>query len=367
MIDQKTVQECRALSIVDVFRRYGVDVKKQGANHVCLCPAPDHHEKTPSCILYAKGNNYYCEGCKTSGDTIAFVQLVTRMEFVQAIEDLCSNFHITPIYDKISNPQVAAAKKQEKKDALALVADLHAKYMQAHTDESLEYMATRGFSAEQVAQLQYGFAPKGCRFAQQVFQQHPAIGRALGYVKDSEKDQSQFDFFRHRIIIPIHDHRGNVIAFSGRSIDGSEPKYINSQASELYDKSSVLYGLHRAHKSIATTGIAYLVEGFLDVDAACLRNIPNIVACCGTSITQAHLTALSRAGMKLLTFIPDRDSITEEQEAAGKTLSATSGIQAVLRGIQAASASGIYTQVVDLPQPDVRKKVDLHSYLTQQA
>lgn len=362
MISENTISAIKALPAHEIIGRY-VNLKKKGKDYFCTCPF--HDEKSESFCVFPKTDTYKCFGCQEGGDSIKFVMQYCKLEYPEAIEQIADNHGITVEYDKEVNTAERQAKKEEKKTSLQLLTQLHQQYVAAHTAESLAYLQSRGFSAADVKELGYGFAPKGSRLAQIVFQPYPAIGRALGYIKDGE-DGSQYDFFRNRIIIPIQDKTGQVIAFSGRTWlpeQAKEAKYINSVSSEYYNKSAVVYGLHRAANAIRKTEECHVTEGYFDVDMAYLRGLQNVVAPCGTAFTAEQVQVIHKAGANTIIYIPDLDAITAEKREAGATPVNRPGIKSTLAAIDAATEAGLFTRVIELPQNNIEQKVDLHSFL----
>lgn len=365
MISENTVNLVREIPIFDVINRF-VNLKKAGALYECPCPIHGGKDSNFKVDPRNGKNSWFCYSqCSRGGDTIQFIIEVCGLEFQEAVIKLAEDHNITLEYEKGENAQKYQEKREHNKQAKHYLHKLWEKYQAANCAASLKYFESRGFTKENVEYFGYGFAPKGCAFAQEVFRENPKLGRDLGYIKDGE-DNSQYDYFRNRIIVPIQNRMGEVIAFAGRVLDSSEPKWINAaSAPGVYEKNQVVYGLHRAAKAIRKTKECRLSEGYFDVDYAHLKGIENIVAACGTSITPEQLKCLQKEGTELTIFIPDKDAITEEDEQKGKTQATTAGNLSVLRAIDKASEIGLYSQVIDLPQPNIREKVDLHSFLLQ--
>jgi DNA primase len=363
VISEETINDVKKIPIVDVISTY-LKLKKGGATYKAECPF--HTDKTASFTVFPATDTYKCFGCDVAGDGIQFVKEHLNYTYPEAIEELASNHHITVRYTKEYNTAEAIAKREEKKTSLQLLAELQIAYTKAHTEQSLAYFKSRGFEKEHVEFLGYGFAPKGSTIAQQVFREQPKLGRDLGYVLDNENNHTQFDFFSNRVIIPIRNKQGKVIAFAGRIIDDSEkaPKWMNSRNAEgIYNKSETLYGFNRALRAIGKNKVAHLCEGYFDVDAAFLAGMHTIVACCGTALTEGHIVQMQAAGANALSFIPDQDSLSEEKEMEGVRPVDRAGIQSALRGVDLATEMQLFTEVIELPQPDIRVKVDLHSFI----
>ena len=359
MISSNTIEQVKRIPIKDVVGRY-VPVKQSGKDFKCSCVF--HNEKSASMVLFPKTDTYKCFGCQNGGDQITFIEKYCSLEFHEAVETLCENHGIVCEYEDSDQAKLHQAAREQKKTAITLLQELCLAYQAAHTDVSYTYLQQRGFSKKDVETFGYGFAPKACRLAQVVFQKYPAIGRDLGYIKEGE-DGSQYDFFRNRIIIPIRSKDGKVIAFSGRALDDNDgAKYINSAASNIYNKSHALYGIDRALQSIRKSGEVCITEGYFDVDMAFLRGVDNIVSQCGTSITQDHISEAARCGARTFIFIPDLDAITVEKLEAGVTADKRPGIKSAIEGVKLVTSMGYEAKVIELPQENIMSKVDLHSF-----
>lgn len=303
MIKQDTIDELRQrMDIYDVISQH-VNLKKSGTGYTGCCPF--HNEKTPSFHVSPAKQIYKCFGCGAGGDAIRFIQEHKKMNFIEAVEYLCNTYNIT-----IQKDQQAAQEAQEKKDKrsemTALMDWAFTKYQQllrTLPDESaaIAYLVSRGYSRERIAQWSLGYAPDEWKFitTPAINMGKHAVAVDCGLVVT--KEGNSFDFFRNRIIIPIHDHNGIIVGFGGRWVPGlhpeadkQQPKYLNSPETLIYSKSRTWYGLCFAQKAIQTEGFAYVVEGYMDVQSMHDAGMNNTIASSGTEVNEKQVKLLKR-------------------------------------------------------------------------
>lgn len=272
--------------IVSVIDRH-VGLKKAGKNFTACCPF--HNEKTPSFSVSPDKQFYHCFGCGASGNVVSFLMDYSHLEFVEAVEMLAQQQGLTVPYEDDQNSQY---NQQNTKTLYELLNEV-AEYYQRHLSAvSLAYLKQRGLTQETIFKCGLGFAPAGWdnllqRFPKEKHSELLATGMLI------EKEDGHFyDRFRQRIMFPIHDARGRVVAFGGRVLDDSKPKYLNSPETAIFHKSNILYGLHWV-KSTKPKQII-LVEGYMDVVALLQHGITNAVATLGTSVSDAHFIQLFR-------------------------------------------------------------------------
>ena len=284
------------IDIVDLIDGY-VPLKKAGANYKACCPF--HNEKSPSFTVSPSKQFYHCFGCGVNGTAISFLMDYDHMEFREAIEKLASSAGL-----EIPSEALSYEKKQTVSQGVDLyqlmnqVTDFYQTQLRKHPDrqEAVDYLKHRGLSGEIAKRFSIGFAPQGW---DNLMSEHGATGPAqkalldTGMLSQNEK-QRIYDRFRHRIMFPIHDHRGRVVGFGGRVLGDGEPKYLNSPETPIFHKGSELYGLFAARGGIKQSDGVLVVEGYMDVVALAQAGIDNAVATLGTATTTMHLQRLFR-------------------------------------------------------------------------
>ena len=280
------------VDIVDVVDSR-VGLKKAGREYQACCPF--HNEKTPSFTVSPSKQFYHCFGCGAHGSAISFLMEYERMEFVDAIEELASMVGLT-VPREASQPQ----HKQSRGlyELMEQVAAFYREQLRSHekSEQAVSYLKQRGLSGEIAAAFGIGYAPPGW---DNVLKHFTAKGisekqlLAAGLLIAKEKG-GYYDRFRDRIMFPIHDRRGRVIAFGGRALGDETPKYLNSPETELFHKGRELYGLFEARKQSKTLEQLVVVEGYMDVVALSQHGVKNVVATLGTATTSDHLDKLFR-------------------------------------------------------------------------
>lgn len=329
-----TVEQIKnRLSITDVIGSY-VTLEKSGSNLKARCPF--HNEKTPSFFISPERNSYYCFGCGAKGDIFSFVEQFETLDFVGALKVLADRAGV-PLEEfkksdteKNENARVFAANEE---------ACIFFQNNLGKNKEALLYLKNRGLAIEMVRTWRVGFASAEWRelkdyLLKKGFSEREAL--TAGLSKESEK--GSYDRFRGRIMFPIFDSSGRVIAFSGRileekkSIEGgiSEPKYLNSPETPIFNKSKALYGLQKAKYAIREKGYAVLVEGQLDLLLSHQAGFANTVASSGTALSEGHVEILKRYADSLV--------IAYDSDDAGQNAS--------LRAWQLALSAGLDVKVV---------------------
>lgn len=303
MIKQNTIDEVRSrMDIYEVISNY-VKLKKSGSGFTGLCPF--HDEKTGSFHVSSSKQIYKCFGCGKSGDGIRFIMEHDKKTFAETIEYLAQQYNITVEYDQQSQEQ-SAETKDKKKELVQLISWAQKKYedlLFSLPDDAPvhQYLSSRHYSRDRMRSWSLGFAPDSWDFIKtpliNLGKFEPATHCGLIHSSSGKS----YDFFRNRIIIPIHDHNGILIGLAGRLVPGADPekeksipKYLNPCESLAYSKKKVWYGLWQAQKAIRDQGFAYIVEGYMDVQALHDVDICNTVASCGTEIDQLQVNLLKR-------------------------------------------------------------------------
>jgi len=327
-----------SVDIVDLISGY-VTLKKTGKNFVGLCPF--HSEKTPSFSVNPDKQIFHCFGCGVGGNAFKFIELQEGLNFPEAVRRLAARGGVA-LPD--TRDRGGDRKSEDEKPALLKIISEATDFFRNELagpggNAARAYFAKRGLSETVQNDFSLGYArPEWdglLRHLKHKGHSPDRIEKAGLIVKRSEGD-GHYDRFRGRIIFPIRDISGNVIAFGGRVMDDSLPKYLNSPETPLYSKSNVLYCLDKAKEAGRKLGYFIIVEGYLDALACHQYGVQNAVATLGTALTDGHMRLMRRFAQKLvLIFDPD-----------------PAGVKATLRGFDLFAGSGIKVNVVSLPNGD---------------
>ena len=333
-IPEETLERVRDSSdIIDVVGAH-VQLRQRGNNWTGLCPF--HEEKTPSFNVNAQRQFYHCFGCQVSGDVFKFVQEIDKVSFIEAVTFLAERAGV-------ELPKQRGQGEDDRLDPLFRAHDLATKYYhymirQPEGAEALGYLRGRGLSDEVIDREQLGFAPGGwTSFLEMAGRRQfaPDVLSQAGLVSPSRRGQGHYDRFRQRIIFPISNLSGRVIAFGARAMsDEDEPKYLNSPETAIYHKSRVLYGLSRSREPIRRSKTAIVVEGYMDVLSLVQAGVDNVVAASGTALTTEHAELLGRYAEKVVLLF--------DGDAAGSN--------AAVRGIEILLRTDLDVRVVTLPE-----------------
>ncbi len=292
MIPDSFIQDLLArVDIVDLVDGY-VPLKKAGANYAACCPF--HNEKSPSFTVSPTKQFYHCFGCGAHGTAISFVMEYQGMGFVDAVKELASRAGM-----QVPESEGRGFKDEKPGQTRALI-DVMARAAQYYKDQlkasprAVEYCKKRGLTGEIAARYGMGYAPDGWQNLQAVFPDYHADElKVAGLVIENEAGR-RYDRFRDRLMIPIINQKGEIIAFGGRIIDQGEPKYLNSPETPLFEKGRELFGLPQARQALRETDTAIVTEGYMDVIALAQNGVANAVATLGTATTATHVTKLLR-------------------------------------------------------------------------
>jgi len=291
VIPQPFIQDLlHRVDIVDVVNRY-VKLKRAGANYVACCPF--HTEKSPSFTVSPTKQFYHCFGCGAHGTAVGFVMEYSGIGFVEAVKDLA----------QVAGMKVPEERSEHSQQRFEQATDLHAVLLTAahyyrrqlkDAARAIEYLKRRGLSGEVAKRFGIGYAPDGWQSLAAAFPDYGSKALVTaGLVKQNDEGR-RFDLFRDRVMFPIVDVRGNVIAFGGRVLDGGEPKYLNSPETPVFEKGRELYGLYQARKAIRDAGRVLVVEGYMDVVALAQHGVGYAVATLGTATSALHVQKLLR-------------------------------------------------------------------------
>ena len=318
-----------SVDIVAVIGEY-VRLKKVGTRYAGLCPF--HNEKTPSFSVNPQHQFFKCFGCGEGGDLINFVMKYESLSFYEALKSLSERYGI-PM------PKRTAFSDEDTK-ARASIYRIHeiaeAEYRRQLAGDAgrtaRAYLEKRGVAPEAADAFAIGYAPPGVitRVLQRDFS--PTEMEESGLLLKRE-DGSFYERFRHRLMFPIHNESGKPIAFGGRALDPEEqPKYLNSPETKIYRKSSVLYNIHRAKEAVRAQDRVVLVEGYMDVIGVYTAGIKEVIASCGTALTNQQVQSIRRHSQNIVVnFDPD-----------------AAGAKAAERGIQLLLAESMRVRVVSL-------------------
>ena len=274
-----------------------VPLKKAGRNYSACCPF--HNEKSPSFTVSPDKQFYHCFGCGAHGNAISFMMEFEQLEFVEAIEELAQLHHMDVPREQGKGPARPAAQADDY-SLMQQAAQFYQLQLQQHPDSPAvrEYVKKRGLSEKTVQDYALGYAPNS--WDSLLKQLSPTANRALRdqlfelRLTNRNDNGREYDFFRDRLMFPIRDKRGRVIAFGGRVLGDGTPKYLNSPESRLFHKGRELYGLFEARQQPGNLEQVLIVEGYMDVVALAEHDIRFAVACLGTATTSDHMHTLFR-------------------------------------------------------------------------
>jgi len=322
--------------IVDVISEY-LTLRKAGRNFVGLCPF--HKEKAPSFTVNRDKQIFYCFGCGEGGNVFSFLMKIDNLSFPEAVRSLARKKGIVIPEDVMTREERDRTSIKEQIIRVNQMATGHFSqnlFSQAGR-EAREYLKKREISEPVVREFHLGYALDGWRYLRDFLEKEKIsvkLAEQAGLVVAKTDGKGSFyDRFRGRLIFPIEDSGGRVIAFGGRTIGKGEPKYLNSPESAVYVKGRCLYGLHKTKDDIRKAGFVIIVEGYFDFLALWNAGVTNVVATLGTALTKDHVDLIRRyTGHCIAVFDPDE---------AGK--------KALARSIELFMAGNIIAKVVVLP------------------
>jgi DNA primase len=326
--DSLIAQVRSAADIVD-FVQQVTPLKLAGKSYKGLCPF--HREKTPSFHVDRDKGLFYCFGCGAGGDVFKFLSLTERFTFPEAVEHVAARVGIELPRRKKNS------RDNDKDDLLEVMDDASEAFHQAlgwGENPAQKYLRDREVPDEVVKKYGFGYAPEswdyiikrlGRKHGEQKLEQ-------VGLVTKKKEGGGFYDRFRNRLMIPIHSETGSIVGFGGRSLDGKDPKYLNSPESELFNKSRLLYNLHRTKDAMRRIDRAILVEGYFDAIAIDHAGVPGVVASMGTSLTSGQASLMRRFTTRVV--------IAYDGDDAGRN--------ATLRAAPILLAAGLSVSALDL-------------------
>ena len=344
MIDRETIDRIyAAANIVEIVGEY-VTLKRKGVNYTACCPF--HNEKTPSFVVSPAKGLYKCFGCGKGGNAVTFLMEHENITYPEALKMVAKRYGIEVHEKELTEEEI---RRNDDRESMFALNGWAAEYFINYLHQDPEGMSVgmsyfrqkRGMTDATIRKFGLGFCPaKGDRMSREAlaagYKEEFLLSTGLSIKRES--DGSLFDRFRDRVMFPVHNISGRIVAFGGRTLrtDKSVAKYQNSPESEIYSKKRELYGLYFAKKAIQQQDFAILVEGYTDVISMHQAGVENVVASSGTSLTTEQIRLLNRF-TKNITVIYDGDA---------------AGIHASLRGIDMILREGMNVRVVLLPEPE---------------
>lgn len=326
------------LDIVDVVGGY-VRLQRSGTSHKALCPF--HSERTPSFNVNQTRQAWYCFGCSEGGDVFTFVEKMERVDFRQALELLAERAGVE-LSDRPGGERQRSGPRRARILDLHRIAQQFYEYVLWSTpagEPGRALLRERGVTEELAHRFGVGFAPAGGQRGDALTEYLVQRGHgpaaeiaAAGLAHPPDRGPAR-DRFRHRLVFPIRDERGRTLGFGARALGDAVPKYLNTPATEAYDKSSALFGIDLARPAIGAAGMALVVEGYFDVVAAHAAGLAHTVASSGTALTAQQVRALGRL-TKVVVLCFDADE---------------AGRAAASRAVELLAAEGLEGRIVDLP------------------
>ena len=336
MISREFVDKVRASAdIVKVISGY-VSLKKKGDRYWGCCPF--HHEKTASFQVKPDEGFFYCFGCHVGGNAFKFISLIENINYYEAVKRQAEKLGI-PIPTAEQSPQEIA--RENHLNDLRKIHEMAGSFYHncltktGYGKDGLEYLHGRGITDQIIEEFKLGFAPDAWNKLSTAFLKRDVPAKLLldGGLGMMRQGGGVYDRFRNRVMIPIMDERGRIVAFGGRVLGQGEPKYLNSPETAIFNKRKLLFGLDKAKKAIQQEGFALVVEGYMDAISVYAAGVHNVVASLGTAFTQEQCRHIMRYGAELY-FCYDSD-------AAGQN--------ATVRGLSIARSTGAKVKVVSIP------------------
>lgn len=331
-INERFIQELQDKVDIESVISSCISLKRRGKNLVGLCPF--HNEKTPSFTVYPESNSFYCFGCGAGGDVISFVRRMENLDYIEAVKAVAQMAGVSMPedgYDDTLSKQRLRLLNANREAARFY----HECLMKPENRKALDYFLKRGLDINTIRRFGLGYAPDDWRelinhLRAKGFTEQELVHANLARRSDKNGRANYYDNFRNRVMFPIIDLRGNVIAFGGRVMDDSKPKYINTSDTLVYKKSNGVFGLNLAKN--ANDNKLILVEGYMDVIALHQAGFTNAIACLGTAFTNEQANLLSRYADEVI--------ICYDNDGAGRTATA--------RALSILNKTGLKLRVVQM-------------------
>lgn len=317
--------------IVSVISPY-VDLKRRGKNLIGLCPF--HNEKTPSFTVYPDTQSFYCFGCGAGGEIISFVRRIENIDYIEAVKSLADKSGMAMPEDGYDDSLIIKRKRmyEMNKEAAKF---FHQTLISEEGKTALNYYLSRGYTMSTIRKFGLGYAPDSwdslLKHLRKLGYSYEEVYEADLAKKSTKTDKVRYyDNFRNRVMVPIIDVRGRIVAFGGRVLDDSKPKYVNTSDTLVYKKSLGVFSLNNAKNS--NDGQLMVVEGYMDVIALYQAGFTNTVAALGTAFTSEMAKLLSRYANEILLCFDNDDA----------------GRKATERAIQVFSSVGLKVKVIKM-------------------
>jgi DNA primase len=322
-----TIEEVKQRAdIVDVISEHVV-LRKRGKDFVGLCPF--HSEKSPSFTVSQTKQMYYCFGCQAGGNAIKFIMDLEKRSFAEVVLDLARRYQVsvrTLEPEQRQELQRQLSLREQLYEVLAAAAQFYQHALRYSGEKALEYLETkRELREDTIQQFGLGYAPAGWETLYRYLvedKRYPVqLVEKAGLIKPRKESSGYYDVFRDRLIIPIHDVLGRVIAFGGRSLGDEQPKYLNSPETEVFFKGKTLFALDKAKAGISQMDQAVVVEGYFDAIALHAAGINNVVASLGTALSMEQVRQVlrySESKQLVLNFDADKAGTNAAERAIGE-------------------------------------------------
>ncbi|MCG1008985.1 DNA primase [Salinicoccus sp. ID82-1] len=318
-IPDETVEAVKqGTDITELVSSY-IKLEKRGRNYVGLCPF--HNEKTPSFTVSPDKQICHCFGCKKGGNVLQFYMEVENVSFAEAVRKL----------GKPLGVEIAAAEESASDSEMQLIkiheymTDLY-HHILMHTkegEEALKYLEDRGFTPEIIRKEKIGIAPDMRDFTKNALSDKGfslELAFQAGIISRNEENFSYYDRFNGRIMIPIRNHQGYIVGYTARSVDGREPKYLNTPETSIFQKRRLLYNLSDARKDIRKQDEVILMEGHLDIVKVKMTSVGNVIGLMGTALSEQHIQSLNRLASNVTLMFDGDDAGQNAQLSLGADL-----------------------------------------------
>ncbi|MCU1246152.1 MAG: primase [Acidobacteria bacterium] len=328
-LNDSLISQVRQAADIVEFIGQVTPLKQAGKSYKGLCPF--HREKSPSSHVDRAKGLFYCFGCGTGGDVFKFLVLTERFTFPEAVEHVASRVGI-------DLPRRKQGKRENDKDdlleAIDEASEAFHRALKWTPNAADEYLKKRRVPQAIIEKYGFGFAPDSWDYIYTLLARKHGDQKLeqVGLVMPRKGGNGFYDRFRSRLMIPIHSETGALLGFGGRSLDGGEPKYLNSPESDIFNKSRILYNLHRSKDGMRRIDRAILVEGYFDAIAVDHAGVPGAIASMGTSLTAGQASLIRRYARRVV--------IAYDGDDAGRN--------ATLRAAQVLLSAGLEVQVLDL-------------------
>lgn len=333
-LSEEFLSELRMRTDIESLISSYVVLKRRGKTLVGLCPF--HNEKTPSFTVYPESQSFYCFGCGSGGDGVTFLRKIESLDYIDAVKMLADKAGMTVPDEGGYDNGISEKRRRILEANRAAARYFHSCLMAEEGREALDYLLRRGLSKKTIASFGLGYAPNGWHnlidhMRSLGFSRQELVFANLANESTRNERKNVYDNFRNRLMFPVIDIRGNVVAFGGRVLDDSKPKYINTSDTLVYKKGQGIFGLNLAKNGNSERKLI-LAEGYMDVIALHQAGFTNAVACLGTALTKEQAGIIARYADEVI--------LSYDSDGAGQT--------AANRAIGIFSKTGIKIRVLSL-------------------